>query len=97
VPPVLRASAMAAAIFVIHPFGDFWSPALVGLLAGCGYDPANPGGGLQRAMLVLPAVMCLAVFFWGWLAWRQRNVPLPWGRGWPNWVRFAKDHTYITK
>lgn len=71
VPPMLRASAMAASIFVIHLFGDFWSPALVGLLADWGHDPARPGAGLQQAMLVLPAVMSLAVFFWGWLAWRQ--------------------------
>jgi len=71
VPVMLRASAMAGSIFVIHLFGDFWSPVLVGLLADWGNDPARPGVGLQHAMLVLPAVMSLAVFFWGWLAWRQ--------------------------
>ncbi|MGO8955653.1 MAG: spinster family MFS transporter [Rhodomicrobium sp.] len=73
VPIASRARAMAASIFTIHLFGDFWSPALVGLLADWGYRPDRPGLGLQHAMLVLPAVFGLAVLFWGWLAWRQRN------------------------
>jgi hypothetical protein len=53
---------MAPSIFVIHLFGDFWGPALVGLLADSGYDPANPGAGLRQAILVLPAVMCVSRF-----------------------------------
>ncbi|MGO8779720.1 MAG: spinster family MFS transporter [Rhodomicrobium sp.] len=73
VPATLRASAMAASIFVIHLFGDFWSPVLVGRLADWGYEPGKPGAGLQHAMLVLPAVMAFAVLFWGWLAWRQQK------------------------
>ncbi|MFZ0569362.1 MAG: hypothetical protein WAM63_02550, partial [Rhodomicrobium sp.] len=73
VPATLRASAMAASIFVIHLFGDFWSPVLVGRLADWGYGPGKPGAGLQHAMLVLPAVMAFAVLFWGWLAWRQQK------------------------
>lgn len=73
VPIMLRASAMAASIFVIHLFGDFWSPVLVGRLADWGYRPDKPGIGLQHAMLILPAVLSFAVLFWGWLAWRQRN------------------------
>lgn len=72
VPIALRASAMAASIFVIHLFGDFWSPVLIGRLADWGYQPDRPGVGLQQAMLVLPAVLSFAVLFWGWLAWRQR-------------------------
>jgi MFS family permease len=81
VPAHLRASAMAASIFVIHLFGDFWSPVLVGRLADWGYQADNPGAGLQHAMLVLPAVMGIAVLFWGWLAWRQamRSEPAPKG------------------
>ena len=71
VPAHLRASAMAASIFVIHLFGDFLSPALVGHLADLGHDPNGPGAGLQHAMFILPAAMSLAVLFWGWLAWRQ--------------------------
>ena len=71
VPAHLRASAMAASIFVIHLFGDFLSPALVGHLADLGHDPSRPGAGLQHAMFILPAAMSLAVLFWGWLAWRQ--------------------------
>ncbi len=71
VPAHLRASAMALSIFAIHLFGDFWSPVLVGHLADAGGQPGSPAG-LQHAMLILPAAMGLAVFFWGWLAWRQR-------------------------
>jgi len=73
VPITSRARAMAASIFTIHLFGDFWSPVLVGQLADWGYRPDRPGIGLQHAMLVLPAVFGLAVLFWGWLAWRQRG------------------------
>ncbi len=73
VPATLRASAMAASIFVIHLFGDFWSPVLVGRLADWGYEPDKPGAGLQHAMLVLPAVTGFSVLFWGWLAWRQQK------------------------
>jgi len=73
VPAMRRASAMAASIFVIHLFGDFWSPVLVGRLADWGYDPDRPGAGLQHAMLALPAAMGFAVLFWGWLAWRQQK------------------------
>ena len=63
---------MAAAIFVIHLFGDFWSPVLIGRLADWGYRPDRPGIGLQQAMLALPAVLSFAVLFWGLLAWRQQ-------------------------
>jgi predicted MFS family arabinose efflux permease len=73
VPITLRASAIATSIFVIHLFGDFWSAALVGGVADRWHQPDRPGLGLQHAMLVLPAVFCFAVFFWGWLTWRQRN------------------------
>ena len=77
VPAHLRASAMAASIFVIHLFGDFLSPALVGHLADWGHDPERPGAGLQHAMFILPAAMSLAVLFWGWLAWRQAERAAP--------------------
>ena len=73
VPASLRARAMAASIFVIHLFGDFWSPAIVGRLADWGYQADNPGAGLQNAMLILPAVFSLSILSWGWLAMRQRR------------------------
>lgn len=66
-----RASAVAASIFIIHLFGDFWSPVLVGGLADWGYRPDRPGLGLRHAMWVLPAVFSFAVLFWGMLAFRQ--------------------------
>lgn len=65
VPANLRASAMAMSIFVIHAFGDLWSPWIVGKLA----DAWN---GLAHAVLLLPAVLALAAGFWLFLAIRQR-------------------------
>ncbi len=73
VPVSLRARAMAASIFVIHLFGDFWSPVIVGHLADWGYRADNPGSSLQNAMLILPAVFSLSILSWGWLAFRQRR------------------------
>ena len=73
VPVSLRARAMATSIFVIHLFGDFWSPVIVGNLADWGYRAETPGTGLQNAMLILPAVFSLSILAWGWLALRQRR------------------------
>ena len=66
VPVMLRSSAMALSIFVIHLFGDLWSPLIVGKLA----DASS----LQRAVLILPAVLVVAAVFWGMLAWRQAHT-----------------------
>ena len=73
VPVSLRARAMAASLFVIHLFGDFWSPVIVGQLADWGYRADNPGAGLQNALLILPAVFSLSILSWGLLALRQRR------------------------
>ena len=75
VPAVLRASAMAASIFVIHLFGDFWSPGIVGQLADWWRRPDQPAAGLQHAVLILPAALVVAVLFWGWLAVRRTRAP----------------------
>ena len=56
VPPELRASAMAIAIFAIHLFGDLWSPSLLGLFA----DHAP----LVLAMMSLPLGLALAAYLW---------------------------------
>ena len=74
VPVMLRASAMALSIFVIHLFGDLWSPLIVGKLADAWTVAGHPETGLQRAVLILPAVLVLAAIFWGWLAWRQAHA-----------------------
>lgn len=74
VPMALRASAMAASIFAIHLFGDLWSPPAIGWLADAWRFPSNPGAGLQRAVLVLPAALALGAVFWAWLAWRKRRL-----------------------
>ena len=67
VPVTLRASAMAMSIFIIHLFGDLWSPWIIGQLADVWH-------GLARAVLVLPAVLALAAFFWLWLAVKHARV-----------------------
>jgi MFS family permease len=56
VPPELRASSMAIAIFAIHLFGDLWSPSLLGLLAD--HLP------MLVAMMSLPVAVGLAAYVW---------------------------------
>ena len=65
VPPNLRASAMAFSIFLIHLFGDLWSSEIVGHLSDRWHS-------LQKAVLILPAALGVAVLLWGILAWRTR-------------------------
>ena len=77
VPVALRASAMATSIFVIHLFGDFGSPPAIGKLADWLNPPHAPTIGLQRAVLVLPAVLAVGAFFWGWLARRKARGTTP--------------------
>ena len=74
VPINLRASAMALSIFMIHLFGDMWSPEIVGHLAD------QWGGDLRKGVLILPSVLLLAALLWGWLAvlhGRKAKDPLP--------------------
>ena len=69
VPAAVRATAMAASIFAIHVFGDFWSPQLVGILS-------DHCGGLQAAMLwLMPASLALCAVFWTWLAMATPRAP----------------------
>jgi predicted MFS family arabinose efflux permease len=57
VPPNMRASAMAICIFLIHAFGDLWSPELVGRVSDNFAD-------LRMGMLILPGAFILAAVFW---------------------------------
>ena len=57
VPVNLRASAMAMSIFLIHLFGDFWSPEIVGHLS-------DTLGSLQKATLILPVVLLVSGGLW---------------------------------
>jgi hypothetical protein len=59
VPSELRASAMAASIFVIHLLGDMISPPLIGAI--------SDASSLRRAMVVLPIALVIATLVW----WRQ--------------------------
>jgi MFS family permease len=61
VPINLRASAMAMSIFMIHLFGDFWSPEITGYLS-------DALGSLQRAVLVLPVALFIGGCLWLCLA-----------------------------
>jgi hypothetical protein len=62
VPVNLRASAMALSIFMIHMFGDWWSPEIVGRLA----DAFNHD--LRKGVLVLPVVLLIGGILWLGLA-----------------------------
>ncbi|NBX38266.1 MAG: MFS transporter [Flavobacteriia bacterium] len=71
VPSNMRASAMAICIFMIHAFGDLWSPELVGRVS-------DSSGSLRIGMLVLPGAFLLAALFWGFLyREQQRKARLP--------------------
>jgi MFS family permease len=61
VPANVRSTAMAGSIFLIHLFGDMWSPEIVGRLA----DRFH--GDLQKAVLILPLVLLIAAFLWSGL------------------------------
>jgi len=60
VPYTMRATAMAICIFLIHAFGDLWSPELVGRVS-------DGAGTLRIGMLILPGAFLLAALFWFFL------------------------------
>lgn len=66
VPVNLRSSAMALSIFMIHLFGDLWSPEIVGRLADRWHD-------LQKAILILPTALALGGLLWLLLAILQQR------------------------
>jgi MFS transporter, Spinster family, sphingosine-1-phosphate transporter len=66
VPINLRASAMALSIFMIHLFGDMWSPTIVGRIA-------DATGSLQKAVLILPVALIVAAALWLGLAWKTKR------------------------
>jgi MFS family permease len=57
VPVNQRAGAMALSIFLIHLFGDVWSPEIVGRLS-------DYWGSLQKAVLILPVALLLCAVLW---------------------------------
>ena len=69
VPVHLRASAMALCTFIIHLFGDFGSPTIVGNLS------TYNGDNLQKAVLILPVVLLVGAVLWGVLI-RFTSEPL---------------------
>ena len=66
-PVNLRASAMAVSIYMIHLFGDTWSPEIVGRLS------VSFGGNLQKAGLILPAALIVASALWLLLALKTKR------------------------
>jgi MFS family permease len=67
VPLNLRASAMALSIFLIHLFGDMWSPEIVGRLTEAW------GNDLSKGVMILPAMLLVGGVFWLVLAWQTRH------------------------
>lgn len=66
VPINLRSSSMALSIFLIHLFGDMWSPTIVGALAD--YSQS-----LQRGVLILPTALLVCGVLWLWLAMKEQR------------------------
>ena len=67
VPINLRASAMAVSIFMIHLFGDMWSPEILGRIA-------DATGSLAKAVLILPVALIVAAALWLALAMKTRRA-----------------------
>jgi MFS family permease len=59
VPIHLRASAMALSVFIIHLFGDFGSPTIVGNIS------RHFGDDLQKGVLILPGMLLVGAVLWG--------------------------------
>jgi MFS family permease len=58
VPVRMRATSMAASIFMIHMFGDLWSPQILGAMA-------DRFGGLREPCLwALPGALAVSAIFW---------------------------------
>jgi hypothetical protein len=70
VPLNLRASAMAFSIFMIHMFGDMWSPEIVGRLADLW------GQDLRKGVMILPGMLLLSGLLWLVLAVRAARKPI---------------------
>jgi MFS family permease len=72
VPPNVRASAMAGQIFLIHAFGDVWSPYIVGHIS------ASAGDNLVLGLKITPWALTVATGFWAYLTYVQgkRRNPL---------------------
>ena len=63
----MRARAMAASIFMIHMFGDLWSPQFVGWIS-------DRVGDLRVAALwVLPIALVVSAAFWAWYLQHVRS------------------------
>jgi MFS family permease len=67
VPVNLRVSAMSVSIFMIHLFGDMWSPEIVGRLS-------DTWGSLQKAVLILPGALLICAALWLALALKTINT-----------------------
>jgi len=61
-PGNLRASAIAGQIFLIHAFGDLWSPTIVGSVS------AAAGDNLSKGLAVTPWALAVAAGLWMILA-----------------------------
>jgi sugar phosphate permease len=61
VPMNLRTSAMALSIFMIHLFGDLWSPKIIGRFS-------DTWGSLQKAVMILPIALLVCAILWLCLA-----------------------------
>jgi len=57
-PGNLRASAIAGQIFLIHAFGDLWSPTIVGSVS------AAAGDNLSKGLAVTPWALAIAAGLW---------------------------------
>jgi MFS family permease len=80
VRPEVRATAMAASIFVMHLLGDIVSQPLIGAISDRFGDArafCSGGRGLAAGMVLLPVALALSALFWFRGAARPAGAQLP--------------------
>lgn len=69
VPTSLRAYAMGFNVFIIHLFGDFPSPTIIGWLAQRFF-----GGSLRLALMSITCYLLVTVIAWGTVSWKATQL-----------------------
>jgi MFS family permease len=64
--PLVRASAYAVAIFVIHILGDAISPPIIGGITDLTKDESHPKGNMGAAFMVVSLAILLSGVLWMW-------------------------------
>jgi MFS family permease len=78
VPVHLRASGVALCTFIMHLFGDWQSPTIVGAISDSVTSATHSAAaGLRAGVLILPVVLAIGAALWCGLVYRaRRGIPV---------------------